>query len=82
MRTPVTYPQYRKYKNNKSFFCILSEKEWEEIQLIGTKALLYRFEVKIMPDRNFLEDMTWEFHENWDKIEEEEYRKMKELTHG
>lgn len=69
----ILYPQYRKYKNNKSFFKIISNKEWEEIQIIGSNHLLHQFEVKIMPDRNFLQDMTVDYHENWDVIEEKEY---------
>lgn len=69
----IKYPQYRKYKNNKSFFKITSEKEWEEIQIIGSRFILNQFTVKIMPDRNFIQDMTFDYKENWDVISEEEY---------
>ena len=69
----INYPQFRKYKNNKSFFKITSEKEWEEIQIIGSKFILNQFTVKIMPDRNFIQDMTFDYKVNWDVISEEEY---------
>ncbi len=51
--------------------------EWEEIQIIGSKCLLYKFEVKILPDRNFIQDMLFNYSENWDLIEEKEYETMK-----
>ncbi len=69
----VQYPQYRKYLNEKSFFKITSSTEWEEIQIIGSKYVLTHFKVNIMPDRNFLHDMTFDYKENWKVISEEEY---------
>ena len=56
----MTYPQYRKYHNNKGYFKIISPIEWEEIQVVGTKYILHQFVVKIMPDRNFIYDMTFD----------------------
>ena len=61
----IQYPQYRKYLNEKSFFKITSSTEWEEIQIIGSKYVLNQFKVNIMPDRNFLHDMTFDYKENW-----------------
>ena len=69
----VHYPQYRKYLNEKSFFKITSSTEWEEIQIIGSKYVLNQFKVNIMPDRNFLHDMTFDYKENWVLITEDEY---------
>lgn len=69
----IHYPQYRKYKNNKAYFKIISEKEWEEIQVMGNKYILHRFEVKILPDRNYIYDLTFDYENNWEQIEEEEY---------
>jgi hypothetical protein len=81
MNTSITYPQYRKYPNNKTYFKIVSPVEWEEIQVIGTKHILHSFTVKIMPDRNYLHDMTFNYERNWVKIEEEEYETVKK-NHG
>jgi hypothetical protein len=72
----VSYPQYRKYKNNKAYFKIISEKEWEEVQVLGTKHILHSFTVRILPDRNFIYDMTFDYENNWVKIEEEEYEEV------
>lgn len=72
----ANYPQYRKYKNNKAYFKIISEKEWEEIQVLGTKHILHSFIVKILPDRNFIYDMTFDYENNWEKIEEDEFEEV------
>lgn len=69
----MTYPQYRKYPNNKAYFKITSSTEWEEVQIIGNKHILHQFIVKIMPDRNYINDMTFDYEKNWEKIEQEEY---------
>jgi hypothetical protein len=73
----ITYPQFRKYPNDKSYFKIISAAEWEEIQVIGNKYILHQFTVKIMPDRNYLHDMTFDFKDNWVAITEDEYESSK-----
>jgi hypothetical protein len=78
----ITYPQFRKYPNNKAFFKIISSTIWEEIQVVGSKHILHHFTVNILPDRNFIYDMTFDYKNNWTAIEEEEYlfyRKNAEL---
>jgi hypothetical protein len=73
MENNVSYPQYRKYLNNKAYFKIISDKEWEEKQLMGSKVIINRFKVNIMPDRNYLYDMTFDYQNNWMKIDQTEY---------
>jgi hypothetical protein len=73
----ITYPQYRKYPNNKAYFKIVSPTEWEEIQILGSKHIYHHFTVNILPDRNFIHDMTFDYEKNWVKIEEEEYEMVK-----
>lgn len=75
----MDYPQYRKYKNELSFFKIISPTEWEEIQIIGKRLVLNSFKVKIMPDRNFIHDMTFDYKSNWLEISEDEYEQKKSL---
>jgi hypothetical protein len=69
----IKYPQYRKYLNAKAYFKIISATEWEEIQIIGKKYILHQFTVNIMPDRNFISDMTFDYKKNWLEITEDEY---------
>ncbi len=78
MNQQVNYPQYRKFTTNAAYFKILSATQWEEIQVIGKKYILHLFTVKIMPDRNYIHDLTFEYENNWVKIEAEEYEMAKE----
>ena len=73
----ITYPQYRKYSNNRSFFKIISSEEFEEIKLNGNKAYLHFFKAKILPDRNFIYDLTFDFDKHWLKIDANEYEEIK-----
>jgi hypothetical protein len=78
MKESVSYPQYRKYKNDKSFFRISSAEEFEEIQILGGQYTLHQFKAKILPDRNFIYDMTFAFEDNWVVITEEEYNGIRQ----
>ena len=51
------FPTYRKYKNNKNFFKIISVSEFDEISFIGSKAIVVKHIAKILPDRNFIYDL-------------------------
>ena len=57
----IVFPTYRKYKNNKNFFKIINENEFEEISFIGNKAIVIKHLAKILPDRNFISDLL---HDN------------------
>lgn len=71
----ITFPQYRKYPNNKSYFKVLSSESFEEINAIGKKYFLTKVEAKILPDRNFIADML-EASENWVEIDKSEYESV------
>jgi hypothetical protein len=53
----LQFPTYRKYKNNKNFFKIINENEFDEISFIGSKAIVVKHIAKILPDRNFIYDL-------------------------
>ncbi len=76
----VTYPQYRKYPNNKSYFKILSPEKFEEIQVLGKTKTLHFFEAKILPDRNYIIDLTFNYEKYWVICEESEYEKLKKAV--
>jgi hypothetical protein len=69
----INFPVYRKYKNNKSYFKIINPLLFEEIQVIGTKKIVKRTEVKLFPERNFVHDLVFNFSEMADEISAEEY---------
>ncbi len=56
----ITFPTYRKYKNNKHFFKIISENKFEEISFIGTKVIVTSHLAKILPDRNLIADLLYD----------------------
>ena len=46
----TVFPQYRKLVNNKSFYKIIDERNFEEIQLVGRLKNKYFIEAKIYPE--------------------------------
>ena len=71
----MVFPAYRKYKNNKSFFKILSPSVFEEVQLIGKKLVFRTTEEKQYPEKLFIQDMLFNFEERWDEIGAEEFER-------
>ncbi len=67
------FPQYRKYKNNKHFFKIMSDHEFEEISFIGKKKLISTTIAKILPDRNLIADLLNDIGNTAEIITFEEY---------
>ena len=76
--TNIKYPQYRKYNNNKSFYKIISSEKFEEIQVFGNKITFYNFEAKILPDKNYIYDLTFNYKKYWVVCEESEFESLKE----
>ncbi|MCB9174288.1 MAG: hypothetical protein H6589_06745 [Flavobacteriales bacterium] len=74
MVNDVKYPQFRKYKNNQSYFKIVSKTSFEEIKREGNLWKFYSFEAKILPDRNFIYDMTFDYENHWDIINESDFK--------
>ncbi len=68
------YPTYRKYKNSRSYFKIVSISEFYEIKLESNTWYIYHFDAKILPDRNYIYDMTFDYEKFWSKIEQNEYQ--------
>jgi hypothetical protein len=73
MNNAISFPVFRKYKNNMIYFKIISQTKWQEVHKIGTNKTVHNFEVKILPDRNFINDMLFDYEKNWDAIEESDY---------
>ncbi len=76
----TTYPQYRKYPHGRTFFKIISENTWEEIHVNGNKIELHTFTAKILPDRNYIYDLTFDYEKNWVKIEADEYEDLRKIV--
>lgn len=80
MKSPfedIQFPQYRKYSNNKNFFKIISPKEFEEIQVIGSKKLHRKVIATQFPEMNLIIDLVTLANEFILKSDEIEYEGMK-----
>jgi hypothetical protein len=69
----IAYPQYRKYPHGRTFFKIISSSEFEELQFLGGECTVHHFVAKILPDRNYIYDLTFDFEKHWKVIDEAEY---------
>ena len=78
----MDFPQYRRYKNGKSYFEIFSAEEFTEYQLQFGKISKHEFKAKILPDRNYIADMLYEYETHWEKIEKEDFLEFLEKNEG
>ena len=75
--TKISYPLYRKYSNNKTFFKVLSQSQFEEIQVLGTKISHQVFTTQILPDRNYISDLIKNDNGHWVMCSENEFEELK-----
>lgn len=76
----MDFPQYRRYKNGLSYFKITSESQFTEIKRLGKNWDEFHFVAKILPDRNFIQDMLYDYQNHWDEIEELEFIQIQKLS--
>ena len=69
----MEFPQYRRYKNGQSYFKISSESAFVEYKLMGEKLDKYEIEAKILPDRNYIHDLLYNYEEHWEKLDESSF---------
>jgi hypothetical protein len=69
----MKFPQYRKYNNNKSFFKIISESEFIEVQLIGSKKIIHEIIASAYPEKLLIREMLQNAEGRWIVIEENEF---------
>lgn len=69
----IQFPVYRKYKNNRSYFKILSRNQFEEIQIIGTKAKVNLITANQFPEMNHIYDLVYNHEGLGSEITENEY---------
>lgn len=69
----MEFPQYRRYKNAQSYFKITSESSFIEYKLLGKKLEMYAIEAKILPDRNYIQDLLYNYDDHWEKLDEQSF---------
>ena len=55
----IIFPVYRKYKNNKHFFKVISKNNFEEIQIIGNKKITHLIKATQLPELNHIYDLVY-----------------------
>ena len=75
LQSKMQFPIYRKYKNNKHFFKIINNEEFEELSFIGKKLIITQLKATILPDRNFISDLIRDVGNTSEICTEEEYQK-------
>jgi hypothetical protein len=73
----INFPTYRKYKNNKRFYKIINKKEFEEIQVVGSKTIVNHFVATQLPEFNLINDLISCYEENAVVISEVDYEAIK-----
>ncbi|MDX2360410.1 MAG: hypothetical protein QNK23_06365 [Crocinitomicaceae bacterium] len=51
------FPQYRKLSNNKVYYRIRNDRNFDEIQIIGSKAQLFTIEAQQYPEILRIQDL-------------------------
>ena len=59
------FPQYRKLSNNKVYYKILNQREFDEIQIIGSKAQLFTTQAKQYPEILKIQDLRLDNFKNF-----------------
>ena len=80
MKKELEFPIYRKYSNNHAYFKVISKDFFEEVKKAPKGYSLHTFEVKILPDRNFINDLIANLELHWIEITEGEYEGVKKLV--
>lgn len=70
----MNFPQYRRYKNRKSYFKIISNQEFFEYRLNINKIEKTYKKVSILPDRILLNDMLYNYEPYWEVANVEDLR--------
>ena len=68
-----SYPVYRKYKGNLSYFKIISSSKFIELKVMGDQIDHYEIEAKILPDFQFITDMINLHNNHWVESTKEEF---------
>lgn len=69
----MNFPQFRKLKNNKSYYRIDSAEFLTEVAVMGNSYMIHEVHAKILPDRNLLRDLLHNEGGHWVEIDEKEF---------
>jgi hypothetical protein len=73
----MSFPQYRKYPDNRAFFKVISEIEFEEISFIGTKQIIQNIVATTYAEMLYISDMINNPENIYRIINKDEYNSVK-----
>jgi hypothetical protein len=73
------FPQYRKLSNNRSFYEILDDRNFREIQLIGARVMLHLVKAEQYPEILRIMDML-NLQEPYLLSDAEEFKRLEDLN--
>jgi hypothetical protein len=79
-KNAIQFPQYRRYLNGRNYFCFHSMDSFEELRELGSKWLIEKHTVKILPDRNLVHDLLFEFEGFAEVITAENYENQRKIA--
>jgi hypothetical protein len=66
----ICYPQFRMLSNGKSFYKIINDRYFEEIQIIGTKRIRFEIHATQYPEMLKIQDMLSKENNSFLEIDE------------
>jgi hypothetical protein len=68
MKAQVTYPVYRRYPHGNTWFKVLAEDQFEELQVLGKHFSLSMHQASILPDFNYINDLVHDYEPYWEPV--------------
>jgi len=76
----IKFPVYRRYRNGRSYFKILNELAFEEVQIIGSRRIIKEITAQQYPEKLFVKDLLFDYEDRAESISEAEYEAAKNST--
>ena len=81
VNSSISFPVFRKYSGNFSFFKITSTDTFIELKTMGDTVTQHHFKAKILPDFQFITDMINLHNNHWIESSELEFNQIsKKIT--
>lgn len=72
----MNFPVYRKYKNGRSYFKILNERQFEELRVVGQRYFLNQVKALHLPEIQFIHDLIYNYDVMAEEASAEEFAAM------
>ena len=72
----IKFPVFRKYNNNQRYYRIISKRELEEIQIIGSRKIKHALLAQQLPEIHLINDLIFNYSSYATAITEEEYQRI------